>query len=40
MVDTGGAKILIVDDDAGNRLLLTGLLKIDGYSCEEAGDGA
>lgn len=33
------AKVLIVDDDAANRLLLTSLLKYAGHEAVEASDG-
>lgn len=39
MLDTDGAKILIVDDDAVNRHLFSGLLTEEGYQIEEAESG-
>ncbi len=39
-INTDGAKILVVDDEARNRLLLTRLLDNEGYVHEEANDGS
>ncbi|WP_038250073.1 response regulator [Ghiorsea bivora] len=39
-INTDGAKILVVDDDMRNRMLLKRLLTDEGYNHEEAKDGA
>lgn len=39
-INTDGANILVVDDEARNRLLLTRLLHDEGYAHEEAKDGS
>jgi len=39
-INTDGAKILVVDDEARNRMLLNRLLNDEGYYHEEAKDGA
>lgn len=39
MISTEGAKILVVDDDATNRLLIARQLQDEGYRYEEASNG-
>lgn len=40
MIKTQGAKILIVDDERRNRMLLTKLMTDEGYESEEANNGS
>ena len=40
MIDTAGSKILIVDDEKRNRMLLNKLMTHEGYDTEEASDGS